>query len=472
MDTDLLMLDFAKAGKAFRSGELTSTALVTALLDRIGRLDRRSGAFIEVTARSALHQAEVLDKELRDGHDRGPLHGVPIAVKDLFDVVGVRTTAGSKLLAASLPANRDALVVGALRRAGAVFLGKNNMEEFAAGMTGHNATYGDMHNPWDIRYSAGGSSGGTAVAVAAGMSLAGIGSDTGGSVRFPASACGLIGVRPTRGLISLEGVVPRSASLDAAGPIARTVDDANILLSAMCGGDARVYATTEDSSARVASTNDLSDLRVATVEGFTFHDVDSEIDAAVHDSLHIFATLGARVDSVRIPSLGAMLDHKKLTNMLLYEFRQHFIQRYGSSCQWDQLGSIVRSDLKKAEVVTESEYEEALAIQAAVAESMRGVFKDVDILLTPTLSRHIPLLTEGSKAYIDARRFLLPISFIGWPSITVPCGVFTSGLPIGLQVIGDYFSEMTILRAARVVERELWSPHRKDIKKRIAMQLS
>ena len=192
-----------------------------------------------MTGDDALRQATALDAELASGIDRGPLHGIPVSVKDLFDVAGVRTTAGSRSRACAATANADAAVVGRLRAAGAVFLGKNNLAEFAADMTGRNETFGDMRNPWNGEFSAGGSSGGTASAVAAGMAIAAVGTDTGGSIRFPASVCGVVGVRPTYGAVDVAGAFARAPTLDTVGPIARTVDDAAEMLSVMTGRSLR-----------------------------------------------------------------------------------------------------------------------------------------------------------------------------------------------------------------------------------------
>lgn len=438
-------LTIAAAGAGLRRGDLTCVGLATSHLERIAALDPELHAFVEVTGEAALRQAESLDAELSGGIDRGPLHGIPVSVKDLFDVAGVRTTAGSRSLADAAPAPADAAVVGRLRTAGAVFVGKNNLAEFAADMTGRNETFGDMRNPWDRDHSAGGSSGGTAAAVAAGMCLAGIGSDTGGSIRFPASVCGVVGARPTHGTVDLAGAFARAPSLDAAGPIARTVDDAALVLSAMTG------------RARPASTGaalaDLTGLRLGLVDDVTFADLDPGIESAVREAVSTLQRLGAEVRDVEVPSFHEDLDHRRLFDVLLYEFHQALGERYRAAGDPALFGAVVRDNLARGAAVSRGAYESALAARSEFGSRARAAFATVDVLLTPTQPIEPPRLDAGTDAFDEVRRFLLPTSFLGLPSLSVPCGFSASGLPAGLQVVGDRHGEAAIMSVARAVER-------------------
>lgn len=431
----------AGTGLRLRSGELTCVELVTSQLERISALDSELNAFIEVTGDAALRQARSLDAELAAGIDRGPLHGIPIVVKDLFDVAGVRTTAGSRSLAHATAASTDAAVVGRLRTTGAVFLGKNNLAEFAADMTGRNETFGDMRNPWNRDYSAGGSSGGTAAAIAAGMGLAGVGSDTGGSIRFPASVCGVVGVRPTYGAVDLTGAFARAPSLDAAGPIARTVDDAAVLLSAMTGRDVG------------ASAGGVEGERVGLIENVSLVGLDPAVERPVRAAVDALSELGAEVRGVDIPEFDTLLDRHRLFDVLLYEFHLAMGERYGAVSDRALLGSVVRDNLDRGAAVSRSSYERALAGQDALQSRMSAAFASVDVLVTPTQPIEPPRLGAGPDELERVRRFLLPTSLLGLPSVSVPCGLTDNGLPVGLHVIGRHGDEEGILRVARDIER-------------------
>ena len=437
-------LTITSAGARLRTGELTCVELATSQLERIAALDPRLHAFIEVTGDDALRQARSLDAELAAGIDRGPLHGIPIAVKDLFDVAGVRTTAGSRSRVCAATANADAAVVGRLRAAGAVFLGKNNLAEFAADVTGRNETFGDMRNPWNGDYSAGGSSGGTASAVAAGMSLAGIGSDTGGSIRFPASVCGVVGVRPTYGAVDVAGAFARASTLDAAGPIARTVDDAAVLLTAMTGRDAPA-----DPDASVVG---LEGVRVGLIENVSLVGLDAGVERPMREAVHALTELGAEIRSVGIPAFDTLLDCDRLFDFLLYEFHRAMGERAGSAGDRTLFGSAVRDNLDRGAAVSRNSYERALADRTALQSRMGAIFGSVDVLVTPTQPVEPPLLGAGPEELERVRRFLLPTSFLGLPSVSVPCGLTDNSLPAGLHIVGGYGDEAGILRVARAVE--------------------
>lgn len=447
-ETPELPATIAEAAGSLRDGSLTATALTGAFLERIEDFEPELNAFIEVTADRALSTAARLDAELEAGVDRGPLHGVPIVYKDLFDMAGTRTTAGSKLLEGSPPKDRDSAVVRSLEVAGAVPLGKTNMDEFAAGGRGKNAFYGDTHNPWDLSRSPGGSSGGTAVAVASGLCLGGFGSDTGGSVRCPASMCGVVGIRPTSGLIDLTGTFPRSPTLDAAGPLARTVADASTLLEVVAGeaGDDRrpggVYSTDPDRG--------VAGMRLGIIRDFTFRGIEREVEETVRAAVEKLSQLGAEILDITFPE--SLRDLSGPMDVLLYEFNEVLGGRYRAAGDPNVFGPVVRNDLERGARVTRQRYEAVLARRAKQVAEVREVFERVDALLTPTLPMVAPLLEAGDELFDRIRQFLLPTSFLGLPSVTVPCGFDSEGLPVGLQIVGDRFRETVTLGVAAAFE--------------------
>jgi aspartyl-tRNA(Asn)/glutamyl-tRNA(Gln) amidotransferase subunit A len=438
-------LTIATTGARLRREELTCVGLATSHLERIAALDPSLHTFIEVTGDDALRQAMSLDAELASGIDRGPLHGIPISVKDLFDVVGVRTTAGSRSRAHAAPAKADAAVVGRLRAAGAVFLGKNNQAEFAADMTGRNETFGDMRNPWNREFSAGGSSGGTASAVAAGMTLAAVGTDTGGSIRFPASVCGVVGIRPTYGAVDVAGAFARAPTLDTVGPIARTVDDAAVLLGVMTD---RIL----DADASVVG---LKGVRVGVIDDVTLVGLEPGVEQPVRQAIGALAELGAEIRKVEIPAFDTLLEPRRLFDVLVYEFHQVMGELAEDAVDRTLFGSVVRNNLDRGAAVSRDFYERALADRTALQLQIGATFGSVDVLVTPTQPVEPLPLDAGPDELERIRRFLLPTSFLGLPSISVPCGLSDHGLPIGLQVVGGHGDEAGILRVARAVEHLL-----------------
>ncbi len=449
---DLFPSTIDEAASALRDGSLTCVELAQAHLDCIERLEPKLNAFIQVTAQQTLTTAAELDSELEAGKDRGLLHGIPVVYKDIFDVAGLRTTVGSKLFENSEPKRQDATVVRLLKAAGTVSLGKNNLTEFSTDGTGRNVFYGNTHNPWDLGRSPGGSSGGTAAAVAAGMCLGGVGGDTGGSVRFPASLCGIVGVRPTKGLVSVTGAFPRAHSLDVPGPLARTVADATMLLGAMVED----YDPSRGKPIKSDYTADLDrgvcGMRLGIIADFTFRNIDAEVATAVHAAVEKLSSLGAEIITVDIPLLGDALDHSKLLDVLLYEFHQILGDWYRAAEGKSVFGPIVQNNLERGIKISRERYEEALAQRPEQAAEVRKVFERVDALLTPTQPMVTPTLEADFGVFERMRQFLLPASFVGLPSVSVPCGFNADGLPLGLQIIGDHLEEAIILRVASAFE--------------------
>jgi aspartyl-tRNA(Asn)/glutamyl-tRNA(Gln) amidotransferase subunit A len=445
----------AEAGALLRAGRTTSVQLTQAALAEATRLQPQLNAFITLTGRQALEVAARLDAELARGADRGPLHGIPIAIKDLYSTAGVLTSVGSQVFADRVPVE-DAAVVTKLAKAGAVSIGKTNLNELAAGIDGKNVYYGDIHNPLRLDRSAGGSSSGTGAAVAAGIVAAGVGSDTGGSVRVPAAWNGVVGIRPTHGLVSLYGAFPRAPRFDVAGPLGRTVHDTAVMLSAMASYDPR------DPYSRPAPKTDyladldrgIAGLRIGLIEDFSLAGVDVDVETAVRRVVTVLEERGARVTTVKIENLAAMLDFTAAFTILRWEFAQAMRDIYGPTPDKSIFGPVVRADMAAATRLTQADYDAAVARRFSDAAPMRATLDTVDLLLTPTMPTVAPLLGAKTDAFDRGRRYTIPFSYAGLPSISVPCGRGAQQLPVGLQLVGREFEEVLLFRAAAEVERQ------------------
>ncbi len=424
-------------GQAFRSGSLPIEAFVKLKLQQIAEQNSYLNAFITVNTETALQQAKQLDLELRSNCDWGALHGIPIAIKDNIDTAGILTTIGSQYFRTRIP-NQDAAIVECLQTAGAVFLGKTNLSELAADIAGHNATYGDMPNPWNLMHSAGGSSGGLASAIAADLCVAGIGTDTGGSIRVPASWTGVVGLRPTQGVVNGAGVFPRSPSFDTVGLMAKTISDVALLWETI----APVRQTRLTSSSPPA-LQDLRGLRLGVIRDFTFRDVDPAVAQAVHHAIQQAKQLGAEVIPIDSSFLTQPFDSRLYSTIGLYEFYQVLGEVWARSP--DEFGLKVQQDLQFGRQISIVDYTKAQTIREQQIQQFREIFKTVDFILTPTTPRVAPLLSEPVMQ--RDRKFVQPFSWLGLPAMSVPCGM-SQGLPIGLQWVGDRFSEALLLQAA------------------------
>lgn len=445
-----------EAAKQFRSGSLTSKQLTEAYLRGIEKLEPQLNAFISVMKEEALRTADERDVELKSGKDRGPLHGIPIVIKDLMDVAGTNTTVGSEAFK-DRKTQSDATIVRKLKEAGCVILGKTNMNAFAAGVSGTNSTFGDTHNPWALDRSPGGSSSGTGAAIAANLCLGGPGTDTGGSIRVPASWLGIAGIRPTFGLVSLKGVYPRSLSLDTAGPLARNVRDLAIFLDAMVGFDPedKNSSLAQPRNSYVAGLKgDIKGLRIGIVENYTYANVDEPVAAAVRAAEATFKDLGAEIVPIKIKPLEGDLDYAKLfSEILLYEFNQILGEKFRSTPDAERLfGPIVTDNIAKGSKVTTEQYEARVRERPHVVAEVKRAFQSVDALLTPSLPTTAPLLMAASKDFGRGRQFTIPFSFTALPSVAIPCGFSPEGLPIGMQLVGDHFQEALLLKMAAAFE--------------------
>jgi aspartyl-tRNA(Asn)/glutamyl-tRNA(Gln) amidotransferase subunit A len=448
--TDVALLSLQAASALVHSRRASSVELVRACLDRITRHDRDLGAFITLTADSALEDAKRADADLANGVDRGPLHGIPIALKDLYDTAGVRTTGGSRIFADRVP-ERDCAVVEKLRAAGAVSLGKLNLHEWALGVTNQNPHFGPACNPWDITRIPGGSSGGSAIAVASGFCYASPGSDTGGSIRIPASLCGVAGLKPTYGRVSLRGVIPLAWTLDHAGPLARTVGDLALFLNAVAGHDPLDPSSADvpRESYAAALEDGAKGVRLLLPTNHFFDDVDPEIDGAVREAAKVLASLGATVTEGPLPRVELLAAQRAilLTDAAAYH-REHLRERAAD------IGADVLTRLRTGQTFTGTDYAQARRDRDELRREWLAVLREHDIIVSPTTLIAAPP-RDGQDAVAAAARLTAntaPFNLTGLPAISIPCGFTRSGLPIGLQLAAGPWREALLLRVARSYE--------------------
>ncbi|MBM3748774.1 MAG: Asp-tRNA(Asn)/Glu-tRNA(Gln) amidotransferase subunit GatA [Acidobacteria bacterium] len=445
-----------EAAAALRAGQVSSLELTRAALHRIAASDSALRSFITVTVESALQQARAADQELVSGPDRGPLHGIPVAVKDVFCTRGVLTTCGSKIFADHVP-DHDAAVVERLRAAGAVLAGKTNLHELAYGITSSNPHFGVVRNPCDTQRIPGGSSGGSAAAVAAGMVFMAMGSDTGGSIRIPASFCGCVGLKPTYGRVSRYGVMPLDFSLDHMGPLTRSVRDAALTLQALAGHDPRDDTSSREPVPDYLPPEDpsLAGLRLGLPENFYFDQVQEEVAAAVRAAAAAAQGLGARVSSVRVPDIAGL---NTVARIILYAEASAGMEPYLE--RREDFGEDVRSLLEQGRLVAATDYVNAQRLRRMFVGQFRALFREVDALLTPATPITAPRIGQAEvdiggqseDARLASTRLVRGINALGLPALSVPCGADSQGLPIGLQIIGRPFEEALILRIGAALE--------------------
>jgi aspartyl-tRNA(Asn)/glutamyl-tRNA(Gln) amidotransferase subunit A len=441
-----------ETSELLRERKLSPVELTKNCLAQIERLNPTLNAFITVTAESAMTQARTAEAEIMQGNWRGPLHGIPLALKDLIDTAGIRTTAASALFKNRVP-EEDAEVVRRLKNAGAVLLGKQNLHEFAYGGSSMISYYGEVHNPWNPAHIAGGSSGGSAAAVAAGLSYAAIGTDTAGSIREPAALCGVVGLKPTYGRVSAHGVIPLSTSLDHVGPITRTVSDAAVLLQAIAGYDA-----SDTNSADVAIPDYLAGLRagskparIGVQRKFFYEDIDPEIASAIEQALEVLRTLASDISEIDVD----VPTDRALQTAESYAYHAEFVSRNPELYQPETLRRI-----RKGAEVSSAEVEQQRRELKQIRSQIRKVFDNVDVLVTPTTPVPAPLIAElkHNPDLLRPREILLlrntrPANVWGLPAISVPCGFTSAGLPIGLQIIGPPWGEERVLQLAYAYEQ-------------------
>jgi aspartyl-tRNA(Asn)/glutamyl-tRNA(Gln) amidotransferase subunit A len=448
----IALTTISELAQRLRRREVSPVEITQECLGRIERMDPVINSFITVMSESALAAAGIAETEILRGEWRGPLHGVPVALKDLIDTAGARTTAASALYKGRIP-KQDAEVVRRLRQAGAVIIGKNNLHECAYGGSSLVSYFGDVHNPWDVGRIAGGSSGGSAAAVVAGLAYAAIGTDTAGSIREPAALCGCVGLKPTYGRVSSRGVIPLSLSLDHVGPLAATVEDAAIVLQAIAGYDAADITTADVPVADYVSAlrEGAKSLRVGVPRGYFFDDLDAEVASAMEHALRGISTLVAGTKEVQ---LDVPID-RTLQAAEAYAFHAENVAKSPELYQPETLRRI-----RSGEQVSAAEYIQRRRELEEARRSIGQIFAEVDVLVTPTMPMPAPAIAD-LKADPDALRpaelKLLrntrPFNVWGLPAISVPCGFTQSGLPIGMQIAGPHWREDLVLRLAHAYEQ-------------------
>jgi aspartyl-tRNA(Asn)/glutamyl-tRNA(Gln) amidotransferase subunit A len=437
----MTLRSIAEAAEEIRVQEISPVELLRECLNTIDRLNPTLNAFITVTAESALAEAKKAEQEIRSGNWRGPLHGIPIGLKDLIDTAGIRTTAASAVFRDRIPAE-DADVVKKLKASGVVFIGKQNLHEFAYGGSSLISHFGPVRNPVNPEFIAGGSSGGSAAAVASGMSYAAIGSDTAGSIREPAAICGVVGLKPSYGLVSTRGIIPLSQSLDHAGPITRCVEDAAIVLDAIAENRGK-YSQDIKSG--------IQDFVIGVPRKYFYEDLDSEIASVIEKAIQSLGALAKAVRDVECP----VEQDRTVFNA---ESRAYHRDKIASSAELYDPETLRR--LNTGDPISDADYQNALAELQRTRRKTGQMFNDVDILVIPTIPVAPPLISDllGNISKLRPAEMLLlrntrPVNVWGLPAISIPCGFTSQGLPIGLQIIGPAGGERKVLRAAYAFEQ-------------------
>jgi aspartyl-tRNA(Asn)/glutamyl-tRNA(Gln) amidotransferase subunit A len=434
------MLTLTQAAEQIRTRRISPLELTRECLSRIERLNPILNAFITVTSDLALEQARQAEAEVTAGNWRGPLHGIPIGLKDLLDVSGVRTTAASNQFCNRI-ATEDAQLVKLLKQAGTVILGKLNLHEFAFGMSGIVSAFGPARNPWDTERITGGSSSGSAAAVAAGLCVASIGTDTAGSIRCPSALCGIVGHRPSAGLLSAEGMIPLAPTFDTAGPMTQTVRDAAVLLEILSGAP-----MTDGLEASVST------LRIGVPRSGFFDELQAEVQSCLEEALAVMRTLVAEVRDVPL----AVASRRTVFNAEIYEYHEKMATETPELYQPATLARV-----EKCAGISATDYIRARRELQQQRRAAEAVFEYVDLLITPTTPVVAPEISQlmplGERLRDFETKYLLrsttPFSYLYWPSTSVPCGLTSEGLPVGMQITGRPGQDAAVLRLAISYEK-------------------
>jgi aspartyl-tRNA(Asn)/glutamyl-tRNA(Gln) amidotransferase subunit A len=456
----LTLSSVSELAQAIRAGKVGPVEATRAYLDRIARLDPTLHAYITVDADGALAAAAVLEREAAAGAWRGPLHGVPLAHKDLFLIPGLPTSCGTRTPDYFVGAP-PCTAVARLQAAGALTLGKLNMTELALGPFGDNAHHGDVQNPWRIGHVSGGSSSGSGAAVVAGLAAGALGTDTGGSIRLPAAACGVVGLKPTYGRVSRAGVMPLSWSYDHVGPLARTVRDAALMLATIAGVDPLDATSSRQPVPDYVAALDgsVAGLRIGVAGGFYADGLDATVTAALAEAVTVLGGLGARVEPLAVPDPGPIVSGSSNVMVRAESAAIHsrlLKERPG------ELQPAVRDRMAPGLTVTAYDYLQGQRLRAQLTrEFIDAVFSRVDVLATPTIPEPAPALAQvkaGATADVIARmgrfsRLTRPFNALGLPALSLPCGAAPDGRPLALQLVGRPFDEATLLRLGHAYER-------------------
>lgn len=457
MKNELATKSIEELAPLLRDRKVSPVEVTEAVIQQTEAHNKKINAYIQMDPDAAMEAAKSAEKEIMSGNYRGPLHGVPMALKDNLYFKNEVVTMGSKIHKNFIP-SYDATVVSKLKEAGAIFTGRLNMHEYAWGATTNNPHFGPCRNPWNLEKIPGGSSGGSGAAVAADMTIASLGTDTGGSIRIPASACGIVGLKPTHGRVSKYGCFPLAWSLDHIGPMTKTVKDAAILLEVIAGYDDKdpTCIDVPTSAYSSAITGDVSELVIGINESYFFRDVDAGVEKNVRNGIRLLEEMGARVIPVDIPSI----EYAPFAEMITIISEASAIHHQNLIERPQDFGDDVRILLELGELVTAVDYLQAQQIRYQLNHDFRQVFQSVDVLITPTLPFTPPLigqdtvLLNGKEVnFLDhVIRFTGPENITGLPAISVPCG-FSDEMPVGLQIIGPPFKEDIILNVAYAIEQ-------------------
>lgn len=440
--------DIAEAAALIRSGEITCRELVDGYLERIELAEPAINAFITIAADQARESADAADAMLRAGSSLGPLHGLPVGIKDNIDTAGIRTTSGSGMLRENVP-GLDATVVDRLKRAGAIVIGKTNLHEFAWGGSTENEHFGATKNPWDISRNSAGSSGGSGAAVAAGECLFSLGTDTGGSIRLPAAAAGISGLRPTVGRVSNAGVMPLAWTMDTVGPLARTVDDVALIHGVIAGYD----PADQSSSGRtvpeyVRRARGLEGARLGIIKDFSLAKIEPAVEAATRTALHEAQISGAEIIEIDLGDISQFY----YAWLAIHVAEPSAVHQQRLRENPGAFGTDVRALLQAGEFILATDYIQAQRYRSHLRARFLAAFEGIDAFLTPTAAAPAALLgaspADFAKGLVNPTGELnfftgLP-SILGFPALSVPCG-FADGVPLGMQIIGRPFDEAGIL---------------------------
>ncbi|PIC76129.1 Asp-tRNA(Asn)/Glu-tRNA(Gln) amidotransferase GatCAB subunit A [Sporosarcina sp. P19] len=459
---DILAYGLSEVSELIRKRIISPVELMEKMLDRINSIDSKLNSFIEVlSAEEAMRQAKQAEEEMQAGLYKGPLHGIPIGVKDMIKTKEMKTTMGSEIYKDQF-ANEDAFVVEKLKEAGAIIIGKQNTHQFAYGPTGDRSYFGAVHNPYDLEKMTGGSSSGSAAAVAACISYGALGTDTGGSVRIPASFCGIVGMKPTYGRVSKRGVYPLSWNLDHVGPLTRSVLDNALLLNVIGIYDNEdILAAYREREDFITGISDgVKNLTIGLPEKFFFDDMNPEVRESVDNAIDTLRQLGVNFIDVELPDMEEITECQRvLLRADAYELHESHLEKYPN--QWD--------DEVKERLLTGVDeksflYSRALKVRQKAKNELAEVFKQVDAVLTPTVPI-LPPKIDGRYVEVDKYneehirwsilKLTAPTNFTGSPSLSIPCGFSKEGMPIGVQLIGKDFDEALLYRIGYALEQSL-----------------
>lgn len=457
MTEELALKTISEIYPFIKKKDISPVDITTSLFHRIEKLDAVINSYISIRKEAAIKEAKEAEQKIQSGSYLGKLHGIPLALKDIFHFKNETVTMGSKIHGNYKP-EEDATVVKLLKDAGAIFTGKLNMHEYACGGTTNNEHYGACRNPWNMDKIPGGSSGGSAAAVSAHLTFGSLGTDTAGSIRIPSAACGTVGLKPTYGLVSKHGCFPLAWSLDHVGPIAKTVEDAAILLDAIVGFDPEDPNSVQSTERNYYDSlnPDIKGKIIGIEEEFYFNFVDQSIVDTVRSSIQKMEELGAKVEIIKMPHLK----YAPFAEFTTFVSEAGVIHKKNIQTRPDDFGSDVKMLMKASHVISAGEYIEAQQIRQLIKEDFEKAFKQVDFMIAPTLPMTTPdigakfTMINGVERSVDEDiiRLTCPANLTGLPAISVPCGL-VNDLPVGLQIIGKAFAEKEILNAAYALEQ-------------------